>query len=157
MKKILFVCLGNICRSPAAHGVMEKFITDNNLQNKFLVDSSGTNGLHNGQLPDPRMREHAKKRGYDLTHVSRQIKRKDLEIYDLILVMDDQNLSDVYDIDEKKIYRHKIFKIAKFANDAKITKVPDPYFGGAQGFELVLDILEQCCKNLLTELRNSHE
>ena len=105
--KILFVCLGNICRSPAAQGIMEKMIADRGLQDRFYVDSAGTYGGHNGSLPDERMRIHARRRGYELTHLSRQVTGHDFETFDLIVIMDKNNLhglrcmKDV--VDERKV------------------------------------------------------
>jgi len=93
--KLLFVCMGNICRSPAAHGVMQKQVNDVGLQDQVLIDSAGTGGWHVGSLPDNRMRKHASKRGYTLDHLARQVRSSDFEEFDLILVMDQQNMREI--------------------------------------------------------------
>ncbi len=150
--KILFVCLGNICRSPAAQGIMEKMIADRGLQDRFYVDSAGTYGGHNGSLPDERMRIHARSRGYELTHLSRQVTGHDFETFDLIVIMDKNNLhglrcmKDV--VDERKVVEIARYLRMHPGHDS----VPDPYYDGAEGFELVLDLLEDACHGLLDEL-----
>lgn len=150
--KILFVCLGNICRSPAAQGVTQAIIDRRGLQDKFLLDSCGFYGGHAGDLPDKRMRVHASRRGYDLTHRSRVIKESDFEDFDLIIGMDDRNISNLMDKaptveSQKKILRMSDFAIAFPYADS----VPDPYYEGAEGFELVLDLLENACEALVDE------
>lgn len=150
--KILFVCLGNICRSPAAQGVMERLIAERGLQDRFMVDSAGLYGGHSGSLPDHRMRVHAQRRGYSLTHLSRQITGKDLETFDLIVAMDRSNVQGLQCMKDPVDW-NKVVEMASFLrfhphNDC----VPDPYYDGAEGFELVLDLLEDACEGLLDEL-----
>ena len=152
-KKILFVCLGNICRSPAAHGIMQHMIDEKNLQDNFEIDSAGLYSGHAGDLPDHRMRVHALKRGYNLTHISRPVKASDFSNFDLIVAMDDSNYSRLKNLapsleDERKIVRMIDF-VKGFPN---YHSVPDPYYEGAEGFEIVLDLLEDGCRNLLDEL-----
>ena len=154
-KKILFVCLGNICRSPAAQGIMQSLIDSEGLQNEFELDSAGLYGGHAGDLPDSRMRVHASKRGYHLTHRSRQVKASDFENFDLIVAMDDSNYSRLKSLaptleDEKKVVR----MIDYVKGFPQYHSVPDPYYEGAEGFEIVLDLLEDGCRNMLEELKN---
>lgn len=150
--KILFVCLGNICRSPAAQGIMEKMIADRGLQDRFYVDSAGTYGGHNGSLPDERMRIHARRRGYELTHLSRQVTGHDFETFDLIVIMDKNNLHGLRCMKDV-VDEHKVVEIARYLRmHPGHDSVPDPYYDGAEGFELVLDLLEDACHGLLDEL-----
>lgn len=151
MKKILFVCLGNICRSPAAEGVMRKKTDGMNIE----IDSAGTAGYHIGELPDPRMRSHALKRGYSLTHHARQFNpEKDFERFDLIIPMDASNLRNLQMMDKKKQYGYKLKMMTDFCTSMKVHEVPDPYYEGPEGFELVLDILEDACDGVLKQLKN---
>ena len=152
-KRVLFVCLGNICRSPAAQGIMQHMIDERHLQNKFEIDSAGLYAGHSGELPDSRMRAHAIKRGYNLTHRSRPVSTIDFEDNDLIIAMDDSNYSRLKALaptleDEKKIVR----MIDYVKGFPRYHSVPDPYYEGAEGFETVLDLLEDGCHNLLEEL-----
>ncbi len=154
-KKILFVCLGNICRSPAAEGIMKKFVAQNNLDNIIEVDSAGTMGYHTGEGADPRMKRHAKNRGYDLTSAARRFDpKKDFPNFDYIVTMDDQNFADINSLDNEKKFHNKIFKMASFCKNHDIAEVPDPYYEGSEGFEYVLDILEDGCGNLLNKIKN---
>lgn len=141
-KKILFVCLGNICRSPTAHGVFEKILRDHKLDSIFQVDSAGTSGFHNGELPDVRSRKHAKLRGYELDSLSRKITNDDLNNFDYIFVMDDSNLSHVLKMDAHGQYRQKIKKLTDLIPECGFDHVPDPYYMGGEGFEKVLDLIE---------------
>lgn len=152
MKKILFVCLGNICRSSTADGVMHHLLKEAGLEDKFVIDSAGTSGYHEGSLPDGRMRRHSKKRGYDLTHLSRPVKVEDFYEFDLIIGMDDQNIADLKELAPSPEEQKKIRKMVDFLVDKEATHIPDPYYGGAEGFELVLDLLEDGCAGLLTHL-----
>lgn len=150
--KILFVCLGNICRSPAAQGIMEKMIKEKGLSNRFDVDSAGTYGGHAGELPDPRMRTSAAGRGYSLTHHSRQFVSGDFDRFDRIIVMDDSNYERVCRLAPDPESLKKVFRMTDFSRKFDIDHVPDPYYEGRKGFEYVLDILEDAVDNMIDEI-----
>lgn len=154
MKKILFVCMGNICRSPAAEGVMRNLVNQNGLKDKIFIDSAGTIDYHEGELPDPRMIEAAAERGYDLTHKARQITKKDLENFDLIITMDDHVHRSVLRLDSSGKYHNKIIRMTDFLTKMKSDEIPDPYYGNREDFEYVLDLLEDASKGLLRHLQN---
>lgn len=147
--KILFVCLGNICRSPAAEGVMLNLLEHTDLKDKVSVDSAGTSGFHSGSLADQRMREHAKKRKLDLKSLSRKLIAEDLEKFDYIIVMDRSNYENTKLLDPEGKYTSKIYMLTDFCRHHSVTEVPDPYLGGASGFELVLDIITDGCTEFL--------
>lgn len=158
MKKVLFVCLGNICRSPGAEGILKKILKDNNLNEKIVVDSAGTIGYHEGELPDERMRVLAASKGYELDHLARKFEPLiDFEKFDYIITMDDENYSDLLRLDPKKKYMNKIFKMADFINDKNVTEIPDPYYGSEKEFEYVIHLLEIGSKNLLAKIRKDVE
>lgn len=148
-KSVLFVCLGNICRSPTGEGVLQHLIEQQGMHDRVSVDSAGTIGYHEGNPADGRMRKHAAKRGYDLLSRSRKITVDDLERFDLVIAMDRQNLADILQLDPSasnvKLFSH-------FLDDSWPDDVPDPYYGGADGFETVLDMIEAGCPNILSEL-----
>ena len=146
--KVLFVCLGNICRSPAAHGIFEHMVKESGLQDKIEVDSAGTYGGHRGELPDRRMRTAAMYRGYALTHKSRPVSSLDFLDFDLIVAMDDQNYEDLMHLAPSVEATHKIKRMASFLTTHDISYIPDPYYMGTEGFTLVLDLLEEGCRNL---------
>ncbi|MDE5708391.1 MAG: low molecular weight phosphotyrosine protein phosphatase [Alistipes sp.] len=153
--KILFVCLGNICRSPAAEGVMRRFVEKSGLDDRIEIDSAGTYGGHRGELPDPRMRNAAAHRGLTLTHLSRKIREEDFEEFDRIVVMDDMNYENVHRLAPSREAAGRIFRMAEFCrHHPDYTYVPDPYYEGHEGFELVLDMLEDGCEGLLEALKN---
>lgn len=156
MVKLLFVCLGNICRSPSGEAVMNHFIEQRGLSKLIECDSAGTYGGHAGEPADSRMQRHAILRGYDLTSRSRQIKQKDLEHFDYIIAMDNSNLRNISNLDKKDIYSEKIVKMTDYCSRCAEDEVPDPYYGGAAGFEHVLDILEDACEGLLNEVVDKH-
>lgn len=138
---ILFVCMGNICRSPSAQGVFEKLIDEKGLTSQFVIDSAGTHGYHIGGKPDTRSSQIAHTRGIDiLNQRARKIAQDDFENFDYIVVMDNDNHINVKKICPVK-HQHKIYKMMDFSPSSKYTEVPDPYYGGDQGFELVLDLL----------------
>ena len=152
--RILFVCLGNICRSPAANGVMEQMVAQQGLQDKFLIDSAGTYGGHAGELPDPRMRVAASRRGYNLTHRSRKFREQDYHDFDMIVVMDDSNYENVARLAPERKYLDKVYRFVEFSkNHPDWSYVPDPYYEGHEGFDLVLDILEDGCAELINRLK----
>jgi len=154
VKKILFVCLGNICRSPAAEGIFMQKIKDRDLENLFVVDSAGTGGWHVGNLADRRMREAALSRGIELTSRSRKIDDNDLYEFDHILVMDKDNLNDVKSLmkDHNYSISSKIKLILSYSKKSKLDEVPDPYYGGQNGFERVLDLLDDAIDELIDSL-----
>ena len=151
--KVLFVCLGHICRSPAAQGIFEHYVRENGLQDKLEADSAGTYGGHRGELPDRRMRTAALYRGFALTHISRPVKAVDLLDFDLVIAMDDQNYEDLMHIAPSVEATHKIRRMADFLTTHKMSYIPDPYYMGAEGFSHVLDLLEEACANLLNTIK----
>lgn len=154
--KILFVCLGNICRSPAAHGVMQHMIDERGLTDKFYLDSAGTYGGHAGELPDRRMRVHAQRRGYNLTHRSRRVTGRDFEDFDIIVAMDASNRRNLEEMSATVEECKKILMMGDYIRHYQhYDYIPDPYYEGAEGFELVLNLLEDACETLLEELLNT--
>lgn len=151
--KVLFVCLGNICRSPLAEGIMQSYLEREGMENKIEVDSAGILNIHRGELPDPRMRAHASRRGYNLVSRSRPVITDDFDKFDLILGMDDRNIDDLKDLAPSIEAQQKIRRMADFCKNIPADHVPDPFFGGASGFERVLDILEDACEGLLEHLK----
>ena len=154
VKKILFVCLGNICRSPAAEGVFKQKIKDRDLENLFIVDSAGTGGWHVGNLADPRMRETALSRGIELTSRSRKLEENDLYEFDHILVMDNDNLHAVKSLIKDHInpVNSKIKLILSYSKTSQLEEVPDPYYGGQNGFDKVIDLLDNAIDGLIDSL-----
>jgi len=154
--KILFVCLGNICRSPTAHGIFEKLVKDARLEKNFEIDSAGTAAFHAGESPDARSTRHARKRGYDLSRqVSRKVEFSDILHFDHILAMDESNVEELMELAPRE-YHHKIKLMLEYASDDILKQinrgskeVPDPYHEGEEGFEKVLDLLEDACVRLL--------
>ena len=146
--KVLFVCLGNICRSPAAQGVFEHIVRENGMSDRIEADSAGTYSGHRGELPDRRMRNAALYRGYALTHRARPVSSLDFLDFDLVIAMDDQNYEDLMHLAPSVEATHKIRKMASVLKTHKISYIPDPYYMGAEGFALVLDLLEEGCQNL---------
>ena len=152
MTRILFVCMGNICRSPAGEGVLKHQLKASGI--KAEVDSAGTIGLHSGHLPDNRMRRAASARGIQLDHRARQVKPADLEEFDLILVMDQDNLRDVRRLDSEGRAHDKILLFRQFCTKQPGNEVPDPYYGEASDFEHVLDLMEDGCAELVNRLKS---
>lgn len=151
-QKLLFVCLGNICRSPAAEGTMNRLIAQAGLTDKFQCDSAGTAAYHIGKLPDSRMRAAAQKRGMNLTSRARQFQPQDFTEFDLILAMDSDNYRNIVNQDRRGDYGHKVKMMCEFCQRYPDQEVPDPYYGGPEGFEYVLDLLADACGGLLAEL-----
>ncbi|MCK9163987.1 MAG: low molecular weight protein-tyrosine-phosphatase [Bacteroidales bacterium] len=152
MKKILFICLGNICRSAAAEAVMKKLIDDEDLSKDFFIDSAGTIDYHKGEKADSRMISHAAKRGYDITSISRPITQQDYYDFDYIIVMDENNFKNVSNLCPEDKLINKIIYMSEFFTKHNDKVVPDPYFGGEKGFEYVLDLLEDGCKEVISQL-----
>lgn len=152
--RILFICLGNICRSPAAQGVMQQLVDQAGLTDKYMLDSAGTYAGHAGELPDKRMRVHAARRGYTLTHRSRPVHPSDFEDFDIIVAMDDSNYENLRRMAPTVEDEAKIVRMIDYCRmHPYYYSVPDPYYEGASGFELVLDLLEDACQGLLDATR----
>ena len=150
---LLFVCLGNICRSPAAEGIMKKMIEDEGLEDRVFVDSAGTSNWNEGNTPDERMRDHGSQRGYDFSSVARTFRSSDFNNFDYILVMDNNNYMNVKKLAKSEEDISKIHKMTDFSIESSNDHVPDPYYGGDDGFELVMDLLEDAIKGLLKEIK----
>jgi len=151
-QRVLFVCLGNICRSPAAEEIMRQKVRRAGLENRIEVDSAGTYGGHAGESPDHRMRRAAATRGYRLEHAARRITSDDFERYDMIVVMDGNNYDDVYDMAPSPEAADKVYTLSEFFSGSTEDSVPDPYYEGAEGFERVLDLLEDGTEGVLEHL-----
>ncbi len=147
-KSILFVCLGNICRSPMAEGVFRKILERENDSDRFEIDSAGLLSYHEGELPDSRMRFHASKRGYNLVHRSRPVGKSDFSKFDMIIGMDEDNIAGLKRLASTNADAEKIHRMTDFCREMSASSVPDPYYGGDQGFERVIDLLEDACSGL---------
>lgn len=156
--RVLFVCLGNICRSPSAEAVFRACLAEGGLDDRVEVDSAGTIGYHAGEPADARMQRAASARGYDLTSTARRVSPRDLERFDLVIAMDRSNLEDLRELaeaadrdgDDSPV--DKIRLLSEFLPEGSPADVPDPYWGGEQGFDQVLDLLEEACPRILDEL-----
>ncbi len=146
--KVLFVCLGNICRSPAAQGIFEHIVRENGMQDRIEADSAGTYSGHRGEMPDRRMRTAALYRGFALTHKARPVSGLDFLDFDMIVAMDDQNYEDLIHLAPSVEATHKIKRMASYLKQRQMPYIPDPYYMGAEGFSMVLDLLEDGCNNL---------
>lgn len=152
--KVLFVCLGNICRSPTAEGVFRNYVKQAGLDGKVTIDSAGTADWHTGKAPDPRTIKAAARRGYDLSVLrARQAVAEDFHRFDLILAMDESNLANLKAIQPADGKAELALYLPRVGLEAR--EVPDPYYGGEEGFERVLDVLEQASDALLNEVRSS--
>lgn len=150
---VLMVCMGNICRSPTAHGVLAQRVEDAGLAGAVQVDSAGTHGYHIGAPPDARSQAHALRRGYDLsTQRARRLSAADFGTFDLVLVMDGANEQAARAVCPPA-QRHKLMRLTDFCTRHAASEVPDPYYGGDAGFEQVLDLVEDACDGLLAQLR----
>ena len=157
MINILFVCLGNICRSPSGEGVFKSLVKKEGLENSFFIDSAGTSAYHVGEGADPRMKKHASARNIELTSRARQFVSSDFEKFDYIIAMDYANYRDVLKQDRKDQFKDKVYMMNDFSETNKGEDVPDPYYGGSAGFERVLDMLEESCSGLLKKVVKDHE
>lgn len=155
-QRILFVCLGNICRSPAAEEIMRRMLAEAGLQEQVEVDSAGTYGGHAGDLPDARMRRAAAMRGYVLRHRARRVTEEDFVAFDRIVAMDDANYEALCRMAPSREAIGRVCRMAEFfgAPHRDSTYVPDPYYAGHEGFESVLDLLVEACANLLAAIRS---
>ena len=150
--RVLMVCMGNICRSPTAHGVLTQRVADAGLGDRIVVDSAGTHDYHVGRPPDERAQQHAARRGYDLSaQRARQLKAQDFDDFDLVLVMDDANQHAARALCPPG-QRHKLRRLTDFSTRLRASEVPDPYYGGAAGFEAVLDLVEDACDGVLAAM-----
>jgi len=150
--RVLFVCMGNICRSPTAEGVFRNLIRKQGLDASIYLDSAGTHDYHTGKSPDPRAVDAAKRRGVDITDLrARQVSIEDFEIFDFILAMDHANYADLMR-ECPKVHRSRIKMFLDYARNHPEQEVPDPYFGGGQGFEHVLNLVEDASEGLLEAL-----
>ncbi len=147
--RILFVCMGNICRSPAGEGVLAKMVAESGLSDRIQIDAAGTLGMHAGNAPDSRMHAAAANRGYDLTSRARQVTAADLDEFDLVLVMDRDNERNVLKLVKTDSQRERVRLFCTFCEKHMEHEVPDPYYGQSQGFEYVLDLLEDGCSGVL--------
>lgn len=154
--KVMFVCMGNICRSPTAHGVFRKLVEDEGYSDDIYIESSGTHAYHVGEPPDTRAQQTAHQRGIDLSDLRGQrVKLSDFAEFDYILPMDQDN----YDIllsDSPKEHREKIMMFLNFAPAITVSDVPDPYYGGAGGFDQVFDMVEAGSRGLLDDIMQKH-
>lgn len=155
MVRVLFVCLGNICRSPTAEGVFRHLVQNENLDGQIAIDSAGTHAYHTGEAPDPRAQAAAARRGIDLRAIrGRQATCEDFHEFDYILAMDRDNYEYLHAMCSQS-YKHKIRLFMEFAPDYPQDEVPDPYFGGVSGFDRVLDMIEDAAAGLLVEIRRT--
>lgn len=150
--RLLFICLGNICRSPAAEGVMKAKVHAAKLYDKFFIDSAGIGDWHVGQLPDSRMRERGARRGYRLDSRARQIRQSDFDDFDLLLVMDRENYRIITSKAPDEESRKKVRMLTDYLQEHKNTDiVPDPYYGDLGDFDYALDLIEDACDGLLEQ------
>ena len=157
MVRVNFVCLGNICRSPTAEGIFIQLVKDAGLSADIHVDSSGTSGWHEGERADSRSREMAASRGVDLPSRSRKFQRADFENFDYIVAMDDSNLASLRALAESESHLEKLSLLRSFDPESPSdASVPDPYYGGDEGFTRVFDICQAGCEGLLQHIRSEH-
>jgi protein-tyrosine phosphatase len=157
---VLFVCLGNICRSPTAEGVMRALVREAGLQERIALDSAGTGGWHVGESPDARATEAAGRRGIALEGAARKVRPRDFEEFDLILAMDASNLRDLKRLAPDEQAREKVRLLREWGRAGSQSSdgdldVPDPYYGGPGGFDEVLDLVQASCASLLQQLQST--
>ncbi len=152
MVRLLFICMGNICRSPAAEIIFRKMVENAGLENQFQIDSAGTIGYHEGNPPDPRMSAHLENRGYCVGGRSRPLRKADLENFDLLITMDEENLADTLRLDSEGKFHRKVKPFVAYLRENEAARIPDPYRGDDQGFTHVIDLLEDGCAVLLEQL-----
>lgn len=153
-QRILFVCLGNICRSPAAEAMLRVLVDREELGDRVEIDSAGTYGGHSGERSDPRMRRAAEARGIPMTHRARQVREEDFERFDMVIAMDDNNYENLFRLAPDRAAQQKIYRFREFLrNHPDWSYIPDPYYEGHEGFELVLDLLEDGCSVLVEKIK----
>ncbi len=156
MVKVVFVCLGNICRSPTAEGVFRALVKSEALDGEISCDSAGTGAWHVGQAPDKRMTATALRRGVDLRDLrARQAVAADFDRFDYVIAMDQENKANLSRICPAGM-EHKLFRFLEFAPQSARREVPDPYYGGPEGFDLVVDLIEEASRGLLADIRDNH-
>ena len=153
---IMFVCMGNICRSPLAHGIFQRLVNEAGLGHLITVESSGTVSSHIGELPDPRMREEAERHGMILDHRARQIETEDIDRYDLILGMDRTNVMHVKSLGKRGFSPRSHIKLFRTFDPEGGGEVPDPYYGGPEGFSVVYSMVERTCRRLLDVVSSTY-
>ncbi len=154
--KILFVCMGNICRSPTAHGVFRKIVEEAGLAHLIEIDSAGTHSYHEGKRPDPRAQQAAQLRGYDLSDIqARRVTARDCEQFDYVVAMDEENLMLLQELCPEG-HEDKLCLLLDFSTDSVLREVPDPYYGGMRGFERVLDLVEDASNGLFRHIAKEH-
>ena len=149
---VLFICLGNICRSPLAEGVFRHLVAARGLDDRFHIDSAGTGGWHVGEPPDPRSVDVARAHGIELTSTGRQVSADDMSDFDVLVVMDQQNKRDVGHLQELYGDSARLVLLREFEPQAPSLDVPDPYYGGPDGFDRVYEMVHRSCEGLLAEL-----
>jgi protein-tyrosine phosphatase len=155
--KLLFVCLGNICRSPSAENIMNHLVAQADLSDGILCDSAGTSSYHIGSPPDRRMSAAASaKLGLQLRGQARQFQKSDFHDFDMILAMDQENYENILALDRTGQYHDKVYLMCEFCSRHKLKEVPDPYYGGVEGFNQVIDLLVDACEGLLQHITSNH-
>ncbi len=157
MVRVLFVCMGNICRSPLAHGFFEQLLEQEGLQDRVAVDSAGTHSYHVGDPPDERAQRSALIRGFDIREQrARRVQVSDFEQFDYVLAMDNENRANLEQLCVDTVQRQKLRLLLAFAPHLSEREVPDPYYGGSSGFERVIDLVEEASYGLLEDIRQHH-
>ena len=157
MVKVLFVCLGNICRSPLAEGIFKQLVKEEGLEHRIAVDSAGTSGWHIDEPPDPRTIEVAQKNGVEIDHYGKKAMARDFERFDYIIAMDSSNYEDLEMLrGHSPNGRAQLFLMRDFDDIGKGEDVPDPYYGGPDGFDHVFELLERSSRNLLEKIKKDH-
>ena len=154
---VLFICLGNICRSPAAEGIMKSLVEKEGMSDDFFIDSAAIGSWHIGQLPDSRMRKCGAEHGYRFDSHARQFQKSDFQHFDLIVVMDNENYRAITSMASSQADKDKVVRIADYlTHHREYTTVPDPYYGDYGDFELVIELLEDACQGLLDSIKEQN-